>query len=224
MRVHANLDPQTGIFQYLSPLYSAVLRIHDILVWIRIRIRGSMPLTNGSGYCYFRHWSSRCQEKTNFLKHFFCLLLFEVTLTSFWKIKNLQNSRNQGFSYYFCMMIEGSGSGSIPVPLTNGSGSGSGRSKNIWIRWIRIQIRNTGIQEEERWARNPWVAWCAAVLWLRHSLLRLGTLAHRQLYSPGRRREHKFCNLLSLFQLLFRRRSIHSNSEENPIFFNEKYR
>ncbi len=26
-----------------------VLRIHDILVWIRIWIRGSMPLTNGSG-------------------------------------------------------------------------------------------------------------------------------------------------------------------------------
>jgi hypothetical protein len=39
----------------------AVLRIHDILGWILIRIwiRGSMPLTNGfgfgSGYCYFRH-------------------------------------------------------------------------------------------------------------------------------------------------------------------------
>jgi hypothetical protein len=40
-----------------------VLRIHDILVWIRIRmrIRGSMPLTNGSGFgsgCgsfYFHH-------------------------------------------------------------------------------------------------------------------------------------------------------------------------
>ncbi len=27
----------------------SVLRIHDILVWIRIWIRGSMPLTNGSG-------------------------------------------------------------------------------------------------------------------------------------------------------------------------------
>jgi hypothetical protein len=27
----------------------AVLQIHDILVWIRIQIRGSMPLTNGSG-------------------------------------------------------------------------------------------------------------------------------------------------------------------------------
>jgi hypothetical protein len=50
---------------------------------------------------------------------------------------------NQGFSYYFCMMIEGSGSragsGSGSISLT--SGSGSGRPKNMWIRWIRI--RNT---------------------------------------------------------------------------------
>jgi hypothetical protein len=38
------------------------------------------------------------------------------------KIKKSQNSRNQGFSYYFCLMIEGSGFGS--VPLTNGSVSG----------------------------------------------------------------------------------------------------
>ncbi len=37
-------------------------------------------------------------------------------------------------------MIEGSGSGSIP--LTSGSGSGSRRPKNMWIRWIRIRIRN----------------------------------------------------------------------------------
>jgi hypothetical protein len=34
-------------------LQDAVLRIHDILV--RIRIRGSMPLTSGSGSCYSRH-------------------------------------------------------------------------------------------------------------------------------------------------------------------------
>jgi hypothetical protein len=33
--------------------YRAVLRIRDILVWIRIR--GSMPLTNGSGSFYFHH-------------------------------------------------------------------------------------------------------------------------------------------------------------------------
>jgi hypothetical protein len=55
--------------------------------------------------------------------------------------KESQNSRHQGFSNYFCIMIEGSGSGSIP--LTSGSGSGSRKPKNIWIRiWIRI--RKTG--------------------------------------------------------------------------------
>ncbi len=41
--------------------------------------------------------------------------------------KKSQNSRNQGFSYYFCLLIEGSGSGSIP--LTNGSGSDPGGPK-----------------------------------------------------------------------------------------------
>ncbi len=56
--------------------------------------------------------------------------------------KESQNSRNQGFSYYFCMMIEGSGSGSIPLT----SGSGSWRPKNTWIR---IRIRNT--------ASNWWI-------------------------------------------------------------------
>ncbi len=46
------------------------------------------------------------------------------------------------------MVIEGSGSGSRAgsgsgfIPLT--SGSGSGRPQNMWIRWIRIRIRNTG--------------------------------------------------------------------------------
>jgi hypothetical protein len=40
-------------------VFFAMLRIHDILGWIRIQTRGSMPLTNGfgsgSGSCYFRH-------------------------------------------------------------------------------------------------------------------------------------------------------------------------
>jgi len=43
-------------------------------------------------------------------------------------MKKSQNSRNQSFSYYFCLMIEGSGSGSVSgsVYLTNGS--------RFWIR------------------------------------------------------------------------------------------
>ncbi len=49
--------------------------------------------------------------------------------------KKSQNTRNQCFSYYFWLMIEGSGS----ISLTNGSGFV--RPKNIWI--LRIRIRNT---------------------------------------------------------------------------------
>ncbi len=68
-------------------------------------------------------------KKLKFLKKFFCLLLSEGTLLHlhhFPKIKSKsQNSRNQGFSCFFCLMIEGSGSraGSGSIPLTNGSGS-----------------------------------------------------------------------------------------------------
>ena len=124
-----------------------MLRINDILGWIRIRIRRSMPLTNGSGSgsCCFRHWPSRCQQKTHFLTQFFLLITFwsySYIIFQKLKVKESQNSRNQGFSYYFCMMIEESGSGSRAgsgsgsIPLT--SGSGSGRPKNMWIR-----IRNT---------------------------------------------------------------------------------
>ena len=46
-------------------------------------------------------------------------------------------------------MIEGSGSGSIP--LTSGSGSGSGRPKDMWIRWIRIRLRNTALTRRGSW-------------------------------------------------------------------------
>jgi hypothetical protein len=52
----------------------------------------------------------------------------KVHLHHFSKIKSQKESqicRNEGFSYYFCVMIEGSGSGSIPLT----SGSGSGRPK-----------------------------------------------------------------------------------------------
>ncbi len=53
----------------------AGLRIPDILVQIQLRIRGSMPLTNGSefgsGSCYFRHWPSRRQQKLFFFSSSF---------------------------------------------------------------------------------------------------------------------------------------------------------
>ncbi len=87
---------------------------------------------------------SRCQQKTNLLTQFFSAYYFlKVHLHHISKIKSQKespNSRNQGFFYYFCMMIEGSGS----IPLT--SGSGSERPKNMWIRWIRIRNTDTKYQ------------------------------------------------------------------------------
>jgi hypothetical protein len=63
-----------------------VFWIHDILVWVRIRIRESMPLTIGSGFgsgsgSWIRilpvcHWPARCQQKTNFLTQLFLLVTF----------------------------------------------------------------------------------------------------------------------------------------------------
>ncbi len=73
--------------------------------------------------------------------HFGTFIPFEGTLTSFYKdkvIKKSQNSRNQGFCYYLCLMLEGS-----PDPY-------------LWLKdpdpdpegpkHIRIRIRNTGLQ------------------------------------------------------------------------------
>ncbi len=86
-------------------------------------------------------------KKLIYFFYFFCWLLFEGTITSFLKIKSQKedtNNRNQGFSYYFCLVIEG-------------SGSGSRRPKNMWIRWIRIRIRNTVIVKKHHQIAVLWI-------------------------------------------------------------------
>ncbi len=87
--------------------------------------------------------------------NFFCLLVFEAAFTSLFKDKSQkesQNSRNQGFSCYFCMIIEGSGSepraGSGSIPLT--SGSGSGRPKNMWNRIRNTAVRSRTVQKNSK--------------------------------------------------------------------------
>jgi hypothetical protein len=62
--------------------FIAVLRIHDILGWIRIR--GSMPLTNGSGFgsgswiriLLFSSLTFRMPAKNKFFTQFFMLITF----------------------------------------------------------------------------------------------------------------------------------------------------
>jgi hypothetical protein len=109
--------------------FFAVFRIHDILVWIRIR--GTMPLTNGSDAdkdpAVFVIDLQDANKKAIFKKNF-CLLLLKVYLHHFSKIKSpkeITNRRNQGFSFYFCLMIKGSESRSRSIPLCSGFGSGT---------------------------------------------------------------------------------------------------
>jgi hypothetical protein len=121
-----------------------VLRIHGILGWIRIRIRGSMALTNGSGsrirILLFSSLTFKMPAKNygNLKKKISAYYFLKLHLHNFSKIKSQkesQNSRNQGAG---SGPRAGSGSGSGSIPLTNGSGSG--RPKNMWIR---IRIHNT---------------------------------------------------------------------------------
>ncbi len=88
---------------YEGPGLESVFRIHDVLVWIRIW--RSMLLTNGSGSgpSYFRHWPSRCRQKTNFLTQFFPALRFRIRIGS-------------GFN-----RVSGSGSGSRRPKMTHKS-------------------------------------------------------------------------------------------------------
>jgi hypothetical protein len=70
----------------------------------------------------------------------------EGTFTSFFKDEKSKreshNSRNQGFSYYFCMMIEGSGSGTGSLPLSMQHWS------EVWIR-IRLPFSHKGVEQTE---------------------------------------------------------------------------
>ncbi len=104
---------------------------------LRIRFRGSVPLTNGSDSgsgsrsCFLRQCPSGCN--LNKFLCYFAYYFLKLHIHNFSKmkvIKKSQNSRNQAFFYYFCVMIEGSGAGSrrpknIRVPESYGSGSGS---------------------------------------------------------------------------------------------------
>ncbi len=102
---------------------------------------GSAPLTSGSGSgsrsWYFRQWPSRRQLK--FIV-FLLITFWRYINTVFLKIKSNKKSYKtvvlKVFSYYFCLMIEGSGS----VPRTNGSGSR--RSCNIRIRNTALKLNN----------------------------------------------------------------------------------
>ncbi len=103
-------DPQISAF-FLS-VHHILRNVHKklFLIGIWIRISGSMPLTNGSGSCYFRQWPSRRWHLTN--------------------KKSGSVSLTKG---------SGCGSGSPKTYGSYGSGFGSGSATLVWrVAGMRI--------------------------------------------------------------------------------------
>ncbi len=79
-------------------------------------------------------------QKHIFYKVFLLIIFWRYicTFTAFFKDKKSWSShKTVGIKVFLTRVAWRS------IPLT--SGSGSGRPKNMWIRWIRIRFRNTGI-------------------------------------------------------------------------------
>ncbi len=85
----------------LDPGLKAVLRIHDILVWILIRLMD--PNVDPS---IFVINLPDC-NKNNLKKKIFCLLLFEGTFTSFYKGKKSKIShKTVGIIFFLTVLLD----------------------------------------------------------------------------------------------------------------------
>ncbi len=112
---------------------------------------------------------SRWTQKIILSPSFLGSYLLKLPLHHFSKIKShkevSQNSQNRGFSYFFCLMIEGSESGS--VPHTNGSGSAT---LLFWIFFppFRHIVKNVAYKICSS-AGDPWHFDADPYIWLTDS-------------------------------------------------------
>ncbi len=110
----------------------------------------AMPLTIGS---WFRSGFGLAPTKKLIKKKFSAYYFLKVHLHHFSKIKSpkkSQYSRNQGFSYYFCLMREGSGGESRYLWLVDPDPYGSKICGSLLI-----QIRNTGADFKKNVKKLP---------------------------------------------------------------------
>ncbi len=100
------------------------------IILVRIRVRGSIPLTNGSGSFSFRQWPSRCQQL--FKRKNFLLIIF--TFSSFFTDKKLLKSHKTAeIKVFLTVLFFLDGRIHIRIRIWL-NGSGSGRHKNLRIR------------------------------------------------------------------------------------------
>ncbi len=109
-----SLDPNGPLLRQNSSSWKPVLRIHDILV----------PDLDPDPAIFVINLQDD-NKKLNLKKSFSAYYFVKVHLHHFQRLKvkkKSQNSRNQGFSYYFCLMIEDLDP-DPGGPKTNGFGS-----------------------------------------------------------------------------------------------------
>ncbi len=126
---------------------------------MRIWILWSVLLT-GSGFCSFRRWLQN-DNKTfslSFLTYSFLKNIY-IILQRSKVIKKSLNSRHQGFSSLFCLLMGGSGSGAVQINY--GSGFGSGRPQKIRIQIQNIGFRCVALKSKIRAINCQWLDWAA---------------------------------------------------------------
>jgi hypothetical protein len=130
------------------------LGIRDILVRIRIRIPGSVPLANGSGLgsgsgsgsnsgsdSFPPFFDDFKDVKKLFIFHIFSYNLPTVPYIIFSLVKICVKILFCQELFQSAQDIYGKREGSGSIPLTNGSGFGSVRPKNMRILGIQIRFR-----------------------------------------------------------------------------------
>ncbi len=133
-----------------------MFQIRDILAWIRKRIQIKLRILPSKNIFF-----------SKFLLFTFWRYIYIHHSLKIKSQKEPQKSWNQGFSYYFCLMMEGCGS----APLTNGSGTLIFRMiigihlltlyvspylgiQNLLVRICITQVKWTGTDTDIRWGEG----------------------------------------------------------------------
>jgi hypothetical protein len=178
------LQNVAGWILAVAGFLGAVFRIHNILVWIRIR--RSMPLTNGSGSADPCLWLiDPVSDPSIFVidlqdaskKLIFSACYFLKVHSHYFSMKKSQkksqNSMIQVFSYYFCMMKDPDPEPELGGQKTRGSGGSgtllgrmatrSGRCRRHWVG-TGVALQASG---PKRWspASDPLGRWRSSPLW-----------------------------------------------------------
>ncbi len=146
---------QGVIFLRKTKIYSELFHITDGICISLLQCCGSMTFWSGSGSgsadpclwlmdpdpAFFVIDLQDASKKLIFNTIFFCLLLFKGKFTSFFKIKCQKESQIKVFLTIFAWWYKDPD----PDPYIWLVDPDPGGPKNMWIRWIRIWIRNTAL-------------------------------------------------------------------------------